>query len=130
MKKEIFNKEYPIYSHVFTNEESPLQTVDAYLAYFEKKISAHPIATYIATFNHYEHTMSLSEGKVAANIKDAKNIVFCFGKDLSKPEVLALRPRSIGVTQTDDGFHIAFMQAPNEMATKSMITWIEGLIKS
>ena len=67
------------------------------MAYLKNKIETHPIATYIGEFDHYAHTASLSEGKISEAIKNAKNIICCFGKVLPKPEVLAVRPRSIGV---------------------------------
>ena len=72
--------------------------------------------------------MSLSEGKVAEGILAAKNIICCFGKVLPKPEVLAVRPRSIGVAEYKDRFVISFMEAPNPDANKAMESWVKGLI--
>ena len=61
------------------------------------------------------------------HIKDAKNIVFCFGAKLPDPKMLAVRPRSIGVCETDTHFVISFMEAPNLALTKIMIDWVEEL---
>jgi hypothetical protein len=56
-------------------------------------------------------------------ILDAKNIVFCFGFTIPNPQVLGLRPRSIGVAETDDTFVVSFMEAPMPVANVAMETW-------
>jgi len=61
------------------------------------------------------------------DIKDAKNIIFCFGAEIPSPQVSAVRPRSIGVCEMDDKFTIDFMEAPNDKANKFMETWVKNL---
>jgi hypothetical protein len=46
---------------------------------------------------------------------------------LPNPQVLALRPRSIGVAETDRGFVITFMEAPMPVANAAMEDWTLGL---
>ncbi len=46
---------------------------------------------------------------------------------LPNPNVLAVRPRSIGVTDMGDHFHIAFMEPPMPIATQAMVSWCESL---
>jgi len=60
-------------------------------------------------------------------IKNAKNIIFCFGKDINDPGVLALRPRSIGVVELEKSFIITFLEAPNPMANSTMESWAKAL---
>jgi len=68
-------------------------------------------------------------GEVNKDIKAAKNLICCFGKVLPKPEVLAVRPRSIGVAELESAFVISFLEAPNPDANKAMESWVKGLLK-
>ena len=43
------------------------------------------------------------------------------------PEVLAVRPRSIGVCEMKDSFVVNFLEAPNEMANKTMEDFVKSL---
>jgi hypothetical protein len=58
---------------------------------------------------------------------DAKNIIFCFGKEIPNPKILAVRPRSIGVCEFADKFEINFLEAPKEGLQKELEEWIDGL---
>jgi hypothetical protein len=60
-------------------------------------------------------------------MEDAKNLVFCFGIKLPNPAVMAVRPRSIGVTQTARGFVVNFMEAPMPKANTAMEAWALSL---
>jgi len=125
-QKTLFEK-YPIYTSEINKADCTYTTVDEILVYLKAQIDAHPIATYIGEFDHYAHTTSLEEGKMAEEILNAKNIICCFGKVLPNPEVLAVRPRSIGVAELAETFVISFMEAPNPDATAAMVKWVEGI---
>ena len=127
MKQITVLEKYPVFTLEVTKEETSYQSVDEILAHFKEKIEAHQIATYIATFDHYAHTMSLEEGQIAGEIKAAKNIVCCFGKNLPKAVVLAVRPRSIGVAELEDRFVISFLEAPNPDANAAMENWVKAV---
>ena len=129
MKQKVFKEKYPIFELIVPKSETDCQSVDEVIAHFKVNIDAHPVATYIATFDHYAHTMSLSDHEIAEGIKGAKNIIFCFGKELPTPEVMAVRPRSIGVSDMGDRFVIIFMEAPNPVANEAMESWAKALIK-
>ena len=58
-----------------------------------------------------------------SRIRQAKNINLCFGKKLESPEVLAVRPRSIGICDTGEEFVISFMEASHFVANKAMESW-------
>jgi hypothetical protein len=64
---------------------------------------------------------------VAGEIRAAKNVLFCFGLSLPSPEILGLRPRSIGVAELDDQFVISFMETPMPVANSAMEDWALGL---
>ena len=127
MKQKVFKEKYPIFELILDKNETAYQDVDEIIAFLKAKIDAHPVATYIATFDHYAHTKSLTEGNVAEGIEAAKNIVFCFGKELPTPEVMAVRPRSIGISDMGDRFVIIFMEAPNPQANNAMESWAKAL---
>ncbi|BAF69166.1 DUF6858 family protein [Nitratiruptor sp. SB155-2] len=127
MKQMTLMEKYPLFVLELNKEETGKKSVDEIITYLKEKIESHPVATYIATFDHYAHTKSLTEGEVSPDIQAAKNIVFCFGKELPKPEVMGVRPRSIGVADLGEKFVISFLEAPNPVANNAMEEWVKGL---
>ena len=105
-------EKYPVYTISIQKSETDYANIDEIFTYLKVQIDLHPIATYIGEFDHYAHTSGLVEGKIIDKIRAAKNLLCCFGKVLPKPEVLAVRPRSIGVAEMEDAFVISFMEAP------------------
>ncbi|MGE4502469.1 MAG: DUF6858 family protein [Thiomicrospira sp.] len=128
MQQTIFKEKYPIYTLTFTKLESKFDTVDAILDDLQQKIDAHPKAVFIARFDHYAHTKSIG-GEIGEGIFDAKNIILCFGMQLPSPEPVAVRPRSIGVTDMGDHFVVNFMEAPNPIANETMEGWVKSLVR-
>jgi hypothetical protein len=122
-----FKEKYPLIRMERPKSRTRFKSVDEIIAYLQGEIAKHPVATYIGVFDHYAHTKSLPEGEIAEDIVEAKNILFCFGKELPVPEVLAVRPRSIGVCETKESFVVSFMEAPNPAANESMKSWIGAL---
>ena len=118
---------YPVNELIIQKNEIKHTTIDEILNELKEKINAHPVATYISIFDHYTHTKGLDEGEIHKEILDAKNIIFCFGKQLPNASMLALRPRSIGVLEYRDSFVLSFMDAPNPQAHESMVTWVESI---
>ena len=130
MKQITVLEKYPVYSMEIRKNETTYKSVDEILAYLKNKIETHPIAAYIGEFDHYAHTSCLEEGQISDAIKNAKNIICCFGKVLPKPEVLAVRPRSIGVAEMADSFVVSFLEAPNPDANAAMESWVKGVVNS
>lgn len=122
-----FKDDYPIFTMTLAKNETSVKTLSNILEQLRSKIEIHPVATYIGLFNHYAHTVSLNEGEISPEIIDAQNILFCFGKELLVPEVLAVRPRSIGIAERKNDFVISFLKAPNPAANEAMTTWTESL---
>ena len=129
MTQKIFKNKYHIFEIVYKKEELKFNTVDEIINELKTMIDNHPIISYIAIFDQYAHTSSLKEGEINPHIKAAKNIVFCFGKELPTPEVLAVRPRSIAVCELEDSFVVNFLEAPNDAANKTMEEFIKNLKK-
>lgn len=127
MKQKIFKEKYHIFELEYKKDEIKYKNVDEIITALQVKIDAHPVLAFIAIFDQYKHTSSLEGSEINPNIKAAKNIVFCFGKELPTPEVLAVRPRSIGVCEMKDSFIVNFLEAPNEMANKTMEDFVKSL---
>ncbi len=127
MKQITVMEKYPVFSIEIAKEETRCQSIDEIIAYIKSQIEMHPIAVYIGVFDHYAHTSSLEVGEIAANIRGAKNLICCFGKVLPKPEVMAVRPRSIGIADMGDTFMINFMEAPNPDANAAMEKWVKAV---
>jgi len=127
LKQTLRQEGYPIYSLELGREETSYRSVDEIVDYFRQRIEAHRYGRFIAVFDHYAHTQALPEGKVGDGIRAAKNVVFCFGITLPDPHALALRPRSVGIAETEQGFLITFMEAPMPLANAAMEHWVKGL---
>ena len=125
MQTQNFQNKFPIFTK--TISKSNFSTADALVAHLKSKIDAHPVATFISTFDHYSHTKSLPNGNVPGELIDTKNLIFCFGADLSVVEMLAVRPRSFGIMEYADKLIISFLEAPAPMPQKTMLNWIEEL---
>ena len=126
MKKTILMEKYPVYTLELEKNEIVQKDVDAIIEYFHNKIETHPIARFISIFDHYSHTQAL-EGEINPEIKDAKNIVFCFGAAIPNTKILAVRPRSIAVAELENSFVIEFMEAPVDKLQEVMEEWATSL---
>ena len=127
MKQIHLMEKYPVFALEIDKNETTFKNADEIIHYLKEKIYEHEIAEFIGVFEHFMHTKNLKEGVVAEDIKDAKNIIFCFGKQLLKCEVLSVRPRSIGVCEKNDKFVISFMEAPNAEGNTAMEKWVKSI---
>lgn len=128
MQKKMFKDTYPVFSLEFDKSKSKFDSVTAILDYLFEQIEADPKAVNIARFDHFSHTKGI-KGEIGAGIVDAQNIIFCFGLQLPSADPVAVRPRSIGVTDMGDHFVVNFMEAPNPIANDTMQVWVNSLIK-
>ncbi len=130
MEKQNLQNKYSVFSIEIEKENCVKQNLKEILNFLKNEIESHPIAHYIGIFDHYSHTKKLKEGEIASDILDAQIILFCFGKKLETPLQLAVRPRSIGIAETNDEFVISFLDAPTPIFNEVMEKWIEALIKN
>ncbi len=128
MKQTMLMEKYPIYTLEIGKDEITQPTMQDIMAYFQAKIDAHPIAKFIALFDHYSHTKALADGEMNPAILDAQDIIFCFGQKLPTPQMLAIRPRSIGVAEMADKFVVSFLETPMPHANEAMENWTKGLV--
>ncbi len=127
MKQMILQEKYPVFVLDVNKDETHYKTSQEIIEFFKEKINSHPVCTYIGEFDHYAHTSSLKDGEINPEIKDCKIIMFCFGNKLPNGKIPAVRPRSIGVTEYNDKFEIAFLEAPALIANEVMEGWVKEL---
>jgi hypothetical protein len=127
MKKSIILDKYHINSLEISKDEISFKNIDDFVNYFKEKIEKHPIAQLISVFDHHSHTKSI-EGEINEEIKDAKNVIFCFGSKIPNTKILAARPRVIAIAELDEAFVVEFMDAPNEKMHCVMEDWCKDMI--
>ncbi len=127
MEKCQLQEKYPIFVQEFSKNEISIETLDDLCKYYNDKIEKNPVAKYICTFDHYEHTTTLDDATIEKTIIGAKIVLLCFGKKLLDPKILSVRPRTIGLCETETHFVISFLEAPNPIMTETMIKWTHDL---
>ena len=127
MTKSNFMEKYPIHSLEIQKSQTTYTSVSEIIKYLQSLILKHPVATFISVFDHYNHTCSMEDGIIHPEIKDAQNIIFCFGKQLPNTKLLAVRPRSIGVSELENSFEISFLEVPNEQLNVTAQTWVKSI---
>lgn len=126
MKQTMLLEKYPVFVAEIDKSETTCQSVDEIVSYLKDKITSNPKVQFIGVFDHYAHTKRI-EGEINPDIKAAVDVIFCFGFALPNPQVLAVRPRSIGVADMGSKFVVSFMEAPMKPANEAMEAWATGL---
>lgn len=126
MKQTMLQEKYPIFVAEIGKDETACQGIADIVAYLKEKIADNPKVKFIGVFDHYAHTRDIG-GEINPDILAAVDVIFCFGFALPNPQVLAVRPRSIGVVDLGDKFVVSFMEAPMKPANEAMEAWIKGL---
>ena len=126
MKQLHFQEKYPITVVDIAKSETRFDSAAAIGDYFKSCIANTERVSYIASFDHLAHTQAIG-GAIAPEIRAAINVVFCLGHALPNPQVLAVRPRSIGIADMGDHFVISFMDAPMKPANDAMQAWTLAL---
>jgi hypothetical protein len=129
MNKTVIADTYLVNTKEISKSKTTFTSVEAIESYLISEIKKHPVATYIATFDHHKHTASLEGGMIPQNIKAAKNILCCFGMAIPNAVFVGIKPMSIGVVETPDSFVFSFIEAPAPSAQKAMSEWI-GAVKN
>ncbi len=126
MKQLHFQQKYPITVLDIAKAETTYGSVTAIAEYFKACIASTPRVSYIGSFDHHAHTTAIG-GEIASEIQAAVNVLFCFGHALPNAQVLAVRPRSIGIADLGSHFVISFMDAPMKPANDAMQAWVLAL---
>jgi hypothetical protein len=126
LEQKLAMGKYPIFSADIPKNATSQSSVDDIISFIQNKVEENPMTAFIGIFDHYTHTKSIG-GQVPAEMKDIKNIVFCFGPQVPNSDIVAVRPRSIGVIEFDTHFVVNFMEAPGAMPNQTMMQWVAEL---
>ena len=126
MKQTLLQEKYPIFVAEISKTETTVNTMDALIDYYKGKIAGNPKVQFIGVFDHYAHTTRIG-GPIVEGMAAAVDVIFCFGFAIPNPQMLAVRPRSIGIADMGDKFVISFMEAPMQPANEAMEAWTLAL---
>lgn len=126
MKQTLLQEKYPVFSAEIGKDETTCRNVDDVVAHLKARIAENPKVQLFGVFDHYAHTQRIG-GEIAPGIQAAVDVIFCFGFALPNPQVLAVRPRAIGVADLGDKFVVSFMEAPMPPANLAMESWVKAL---
>ena len=126
MTRSILLDTHPMYAMKILKSEAKVSNVAEITGHFKQKIEENPEASFITVFDHYEHTKSLN-GEILDSIKDAKNLLFCFGHTIKNIEILAFRPKSIVICELEDSFVLEFLETPRPEVNNWISSWIKEL---
>ena len=126
MKQTLLQEKYPIFVAEIGKNETTYQSVDELVTYYQARIAENPKVQFIGVFDHYAHTRKI-EGPIVEGMTAAVDIIFCFGFAIPTPQMLAVRPRSIGIADMGDKFVISFLEAPMQPANQAMEAWTIAL---
>ncbi|MEW6133381.1 MAG: DUF6858 family protein [Pseudomonadota bacterium] len=129
MKQTLLQEKYPVFVAEIDKQETDCKNVDDIVAYLKDKIAENAKVQFIGVFDHHAHTTRIG-GEINPDIKAAVDVIFCFGIALPNPQVLAVRPRAIGIADMGDKFVLSFMEAPMKPANDAMEAWVKGLRKA
>jgi len=128
LKQQLFMEKYPIFTLEMSKKECRFTDIDLIMEYLKEQIAANPVAALIGEFDHYTHTDAIG-GEINPDIHAAKMVVFCFGQKLPKPEMMAARPRSIGICDMGESFVFTFLEAPMPSINDVIEEWIKQIQK-
>lgn len=126
MKQTLLQEKYPVMVAEIDKTETRFRNVEEVTDYFKHRIEEQEKVRLIGVFDHLAHTRGF-DGEIAQDIIGAADVIFCFGFALPNPQVLAVRPRSIGIADMGDRFVVSFMEAPMQPANQAMEAWVKGL---
>lgn len=126
MKQTLLQEKYPIFVTELRKDETTRSSMAALIAYYQERIAENPRVQFIGVFDHHAHTTRIG-GDIAPGILAAVDIIFCFGFAIPTPQMLAVRPRSIGIAEYAEKFVISFMEAPMQPANQAMESWTLAL---
>jgi hypothetical protein len=126
MEHKMAMGKFPIFSLEIPKNSTKYATVSDIVSKLKEDIDNNPMVGFIGVFDHYNHTKGIN-GQIPNEIKDIQNIVFCFGPQVPNVDIIAVRPRSIGVTELSNSFVLNFLEAPGAMPNQVMAQWIKEL---
>lgn len=125
MEQKLAFGKFPIYERKIPKSETSLKNAKEIIAFLKEKMAANPMVKHIGDFDHAEHTRNV--GQMNPAMLDVQQTVFCFGPAIPNDDIVAVRPRAIGVIEYNDYFVVNFGEAPAPMPNQAMIAWVESI---
>jgi len=127
METALHLEKNPIHSLILVKKELRYNSMTQMVEYFKEKITAYPMAHFIAAFDHYTKKKSL-DGMLMKGLENAKNIVFCFKNAIPSTTMASVRQLSIGICEFEDRFVIEFADATSEAFYAVIEGWTKELV--
>jgi hypothetical protein len=102
------------------------EDADAVVEALLRQLEEHPRAHLIAVFDNLEHAWQTG-GDIPPDVLAIRNMIFCFGTELPVPELMALGPRTIVITEQTDRFTVSYMETPVPEFNDTMAQWLNRL---
>jgi len=125
MKQKLAFGKFPIFERKIQKSETSHKNAKEIIAYLKSKMSENPVVIHIGDFDHAAHTKNV--GQMNPAMIDVQQTIFCFGPAIPNDDIVAVRPRAIGVIEYEDYFIVNFGEAPSPMPNQAMIAWVESI---
>jgi len=125
MQQKIVFGKFPIYERKVPKSDTKFSNAKEIIEYLKSKMSENPMVIHIGDFYHAKHTANV--GQMNPSMIDVQQTVFCFGPAIPNDDIIAVRPRAIGVIEYNDYFVINFGEAPAPMPNQAIIAWVESI---
>ncbi len=124
----LFKEKYPVCTLEVLKSEIKYQHIDEIIAFLRTKIEENPVAVFIAIFDQLDHCRK-NNGTALEGLINAKNLIFCLGKDIPSSKLMSVKPRAIGISEFEDKFELGILEVPNEEAHVTLQSWIMEIKK-
>ena len=127
MNRTVLADMYLVHTQEINKTNTTYTSVQEIETFLKAQMEAHPIATYISTFDHYAHTNNLEGGMIPGDIKASINVMCCFGMAIPSAIFMAVKPMAIAVVETTNSFVLSFIEAPAPSAQQAMESWVVAI---
>ncbi len=126
MLQKVINEKFPIYYQEILKEKTTYRNIPEIIDALKAALAKNPSSQVIAVFDLHDHVQKRG-GKIADDILGAQTLVFCVANAIPYADIVALRPRSIGVTEFTDRFVLNFLEAPAQPVTDTMLALVGAI---
>jgi len=126
MQQKIINEKFPVYYQEIMKESTPYRNITEIIDALKAGLAKNPSSQIIAVFDLHDHVQKRG-GKIADGIFGAQTLLFCVANSIPHADIVALRPRSIGVTEFADRFVLNFLEAPAQPVTDTMLALVDAV---
>ena len=116
---------FPIFERRVLKSETSHKNAKEIIAFLKEQMAKNPVVIVIGEFDHAAHTAKV--GQMNPLMRDVQQVIFCFGPAIPNDDIVAVRPRAIGVIEYDDYFIVNFGEAPAAMPNDAMKSWVEQI---